>query len=149
MAAGSLTLGGNMSIALGPLGRNGEAFGSVNSGGKIAAMYGVISHSPHQTCASHITHITLPSQVLLLEDARALRRRLTRGLCHRRAPGRELPGVRVERDREDAPLRRGRRARMGEPAHQDARGVHRHAGRAEVGAGLPNGDGLCVWRRHR
>ncbi|EKM83615.1 hypothetical protein AGABI1DRAFT_117111 [Agaricus bisporus var. burnettii JB137-S8] len=39
MAAGSLTLGGNMSIALGPLGRNGEAIGSVSSGGKIAAMY--------------------------------------------------------------------------------------------------------------
>ncbi|TRM62371.1 hypothetical protein BD626DRAFT_498998 [Schizophyllum amplum] len=39
MAAGSLTLGGNMSIALGPLGRNGEAIGSVNSKGKMAAMY--------------------------------------------------------------------------------------------------------------
>lgn len=39
MAAGSLTLGGNLSIALGPLGRNGEALGSVNTGGKVAAMY--------------------------------------------------------------------------------------------------------------
>ncbi|KAL1747298.1 hypothetical protein HDZ31DRAFT_32248 [Schizophyllum fasciatum] len=39
MAAGSLTLGGNMSIALGPLGRNGEALGSLNSKGKMAAMY--------------------------------------------------------------------------------------------------------------
>jgi hypothetical protein len=39
MAAGSLTLGGNLSIALGPLGRNGEAIGSVSSGGKMAAMY--------------------------------------------------------------------------------------------------------------
>jgi len=39
MAAGSLTLGGNMSIAVGPLGRNGEAIGSVNSSGKMAAMY--------------------------------------------------------------------------------------------------------------
>jgi lipid-binding SYLF domain-containing protein len=39
MAAGSLTLGGNMSIALGPLGRNGEAIGSVNTSGKVAAMY--------------------------------------------------------------------------------------------------------------
>ncbi|KAJ8507369.1 hypothetical protein ONZ45_g10254 [Pleurotus djamor] len=38
MAAGSLTLGGNMSIALGPLGRNGEASGSVNTKGKLAAM---------------------------------------------------------------------------------------------------------------
>ncbi|CAL1708769.1 unnamed protein product [Somion occarium] len=39
MAAGSLTLGGNLSIAVGPLGRNGEAMGAVNSGGKMAAMY--------------------------------------------------------------------------------------------------------------
>lgn len=39
MAAGSLTLGGNMSIALGPLGRNGEASGSLNTKGKVAAMY--------------------------------------------------------------------------------------------------------------
>ncbi|KAJ2919314.1 hypothetical protein MD484_g1092, partial [Candolleomyces efflorescens] len=39
MAAGSVTLGGNMSIALGPLGRNGEATGAVNSNGKLAAMY--------------------------------------------------------------------------------------------------------------
>jgi hypothetical protein len=39
MAAGSLTLGGNLSIALGPLGRNGEASGSLNSKGKMAAMY--------------------------------------------------------------------------------------------------------------
>ncbi|GJE86500.1 SYLF-domain-containing protein [Phanerochaete sordida] len=39
MAAGSLTLGGNLSIAVGPLGRNGEAIGSVSSSGKVAAMY--------------------------------------------------------------------------------------------------------------
>ncbi|KAL5535232.1 hypothetical protein ACEPAF_3326 [Sanghuangporus sanghuang] len=39
MSAGSLTLGGNMSIAIGPLGRNGEALGSLNTSGKIAAMY--------------------------------------------------------------------------------------------------------------
>ena len=39
MSAGSLTLGGNLSIAVGPLGRNGEAIGSVNSSGKMAAMY--------------------------------------------------------------------------------------------------------------
>jgi len=38
MAAGSLTLGGNLSLALGPLGRNGEAAGSVSTGGKLAAM---------------------------------------------------------------------------------------------------------------
>lgn len=39
MSAGSLTLGGNMSIAVGPLGRNGEATGAINSSGKVAAMY--------------------------------------------------------------------------------------------------------------
>ncbi|KAI0777176.1 DUF500-domain-containing protein [Trametes elegans] len=39
MSAGSLTLGGNLSIAVGPLGRNGEAIGSLNSSGKVAAMY--------------------------------------------------------------------------------------------------------------
>ncbi|KAJ3575907.1 hypothetical protein NP233_g800 [Leucocoprinus birnbaumii] len=39
MAAGSLQLGGNLSIALGPLGRNGEAMGTMSTGGKMAAMY--------------------------------------------------------------------------------------------------------------
>ncbi|KAF8334163.1 uncharacterized protein EI90DRAFT_3153499 [Cantharellus anzutake] len=39
MAAGSLTLGGNLSVAVGPLGRNGELSGSVNTKGKVAAMY--------------------------------------------------------------------------------------------------------------
>ncbi|KZT23795.1 DUF500-domain-containing protein [Neolentinus lepideus HHB14362 ss-1] len=39
MSAGSLTLGGNMSIAVGPLGRNGEASGSLSTGGKMSAMY--------------------------------------------------------------------------------------------------------------
>ncbi|KAG8906805.1 hypothetical protein FRB99_006072 [Tulasnella sp. 403] len=39
MSAGSLTLGGNMSLAVGPLGRNGEALGALNTKGKVAAMY--------------------------------------------------------------------------------------------------------------
>ena len=39
MSAGSLTLGGNLSVAVGPLGRNGEALGSLNTSGKVAAMY--------------------------------------------------------------------------------------------------------------
>ncbi|KAL4068389.1 hypothetical protein V8B97DRAFT_1873352 [Scleroderma yunnanense] len=39
MSAGSLTLGGNLSIAVGPLGRNGEAIGSLSSSGRVAAMY--------------------------------------------------------------------------------------------------------------
>jgi len=38
MAAGSLTLGGNMSLALGPLGRSSEAAGALNTNGKLAAM---------------------------------------------------------------------------------------------------------------
>ena len=42
MAAGSLTLGGHLSVAVGPLGRNGEALGSVNTKGKVAAMYVVL-----------------------------------------------------------------------------------------------------------
>jgi hypothetical protein len=39
MSTGSFTLGGNLSIAVGPLGRNGEAIGSLSSGGTLAAMY--------------------------------------------------------------------------------------------------------------
>ncbi|KAF8306377.1 DUF500-domain-containing protein [Clavulina sp. PMI_390] len=39
MSAGSLTIGGNLSVAVGPLGRNGEVSGSLNSKGKMAAMY--------------------------------------------------------------------------------------------------------------
>ncbi|EIN13414.1 DUF500-domain-containing protein [Punctularia strigosozonata HHB-11173 SS5] len=39
MAAGSLTIGGNLSVAVGPLGRNGEASGVLNTSGKVAAMY--------------------------------------------------------------------------------------------------------------
>ena len=42
MAAGSLTLGGNMSVALGPLGRNGEASSSVNTRGSVAMMHVMI-----------------------------------------------------------------------------------------------------------
>jgi hypothetical protein len=39
MSAGSLTLGGNLSIAVGPLGRNAEGSGNISSSGKVAAMY--------------------------------------------------------------------------------------------------------------
>jgi len=38
MSAGSVTLGGNLSLAVGPIGRTGEASGSINSGGRVAAM---------------------------------------------------------------------------------------------------------------
>ncbi|KAG8851347.1 hypothetical protein FRB96_009412 [Tulasnella sp. 330] len=39
MSAGSLSLGGNLSLAVGPLGRTGEVSGSLNTKGKVAAMY--------------------------------------------------------------------------------------------------------------
>lgn len=39
MSAGSFTLGGNLSIAVGPLGRNAEASGAVNTKAQLAAMY--------------------------------------------------------------------------------------------------------------
>ncbi|QRV86025.1 SH3 domain-containing protein [Ceratobasidium sp. AG-Ba] len=39
MSAGSVTLGGNMSLAVGPIGRNGAADVALNTKGKVAAMY--------------------------------------------------------------------------------------------------------------
>ncbi|KAJ8296254.1 SH3 domain-containing protein [Rhodotorula toruloides] len=39
MSAGSITVGGNMSIAAGPLGRNVEGTGALSAKGKVAAMY--------------------------------------------------------------------------------------------------------------
>ncbi|GAC96297.1 hypothetical protein PHSY_003877 [Pseudozyma hubeiensis SY62] len=39
MATGSLQLGGNLSVAVGPLGRSAEASGSVNTKGRVAAMF--------------------------------------------------------------------------------------------------------------
>ncbi|GHJ83842.1 hypothetical protein NliqN6_0244 [Naganishia liquefaciens] len=39
MAAGSMTLGGNLSVAVGPLGRNAEGSGTLNTKGKTAALY--------------------------------------------------------------------------------------------------------------
>lgn len=39
MSAGSVSLGGNMSVAVGPLGRNAEGTGALNSKGQVAAMY--------------------------------------------------------------------------------------------------------------
>ena len=53
MAAGSVTLGGNLSIAVGPLGRNGEALGSLNSSGKVAAML-VMLNTPFVNCANNL-----------------------------------------------------------------------------------------------
>lgn len=39
MATGSLRLGGNLSLAAGPLGRSAEASGSISSSGGVAAMF--------------------------------------------------------------------------------------------------------------
>ncbi|CAH7669078.1 hypothetical protein BY996DRAFT_4592463 [Phakopsora pachyrhizi] len=39
MSAGSITLGGNLSIALGPVGRNIEGSGALNTRGRLASMY--------------------------------------------------------------------------------------------------------------
>ena len=39
MATGSLQLGGNLSVAVGPLGRSAEASGSLNTSGRVAAMF--------------------------------------------------------------------------------------------------------------
>ncbi len=51
MAAGSLTLGGNMSLAVGPLGRNGEASGALSTSGKVAAMF-----VPYRYCPSEFLY---------------------------------------------------------------------------------------------
>jgi hypothetical protein len=51
MAAGSLTLGGNMSLAVGPLGRNGEASTALSTNGKVAAMF-----VPYRPCPSEILY---------------------------------------------------------------------------------------------
>ena len=39
MATGSIQLGGNLSVAVGPLGRSAQASGSVNTKGRVAAMF--------------------------------------------------------------------------------------------------------------
>jgi hypothetical protein len=76
MAAGSLTLGGNMSLAVGPMGRNGEASGALSTKGKVAAMF--------VHCIIVISNTRLTSfQVQLLEDARPFRWCLARGLRDR------------------------------------------------------------------
>ena len=73
MAAGSLTLGGNMSLAVGPLGRNGEASGALSTKGKVAAMF-----------VHYITLISNPSHLL---SGTATRRRVAFSVVSRsRAP---------------------------------------------------------------
>jgi lipid-binding SYLF domain-containing protein len=63
MAAGSLTLGGNMSLAVGPLGRNGEAAGALSTKGKVAAMFVYCCYS--RLFLSGLTSL----QVQLLENS--------------------------------------------------------------------------------
>lgn len=78
MAAGSLTFGGNMSIALGPLGRNGEATGAINTSGRVAAM-SVALFSPK--CVI-LTVSTTMIQVQLFKDQGPLWRCLCRRFRH-------------------------------------------------------------------
>jgi hypothetical protein len=106
MAAGSLTLGGNMSLAVGPLGRNGEASGALSTKGKVAAMF------VHYITLISNTRLT-SFQVQLLEDSRPFRWYLSRGLRDRRAAGRELTRVSRERKLEANFERRCHAARLG------------------------------------
>lgn len=48
-----------MSIALGPLGRNGEALGSLNTSGKVAAMFVVLLEFLIMTHPDYITGIPI------------------------------------------------------------------------------------------
>lgn len=73
MAAGSLTLGGNMSLAVGPLGRNGEAATALNTQGKLAAMCVHVVMLVISVCLTSF-------QVQLFENARPLWWRFSRGL---------------------------------------------------------------------
>jgi len=73
MAAGSLTLGGNMSLAVGPLGRNGEASTALNTQGKLAAM---CAHAVVLVISVCLTSF----QVQLFENTRPLWWRFSRGL---------------------------------------------------------------------
>jgi hypothetical protein len=80
MAAGSLTLGGNMSLAVGPLGRNGEASGALSTKGKVAAMF---VHRVTLILNARLTSF----QVQLFENARPFRWCFGRGLRDRRTTG--------------------------------------------------------------
>lgn len=60
MAAGSLTLGGNMSLAVGPLGRNGEASTALSTSGKVAAMFVLYRHCPFEFCTDVISGTVTP-----------------------------------------------------------------------------------------
>lgn len=52
MSSGAITLGGSLSVALGPLGRTGEAGGSVNTSGKVAAMWVFMGRRSHMSLNS-------------------------------------------------------------------------------------------------
>jgi hypothetical protein len=70
MARGSLTIGGNASVAIGPLGRTGEASGALNSNGKVAAMSVLLLLSSYSS-------FLMPFQVQLLKIAWTFRRHLS------------------------------------------------------------------------
>lgn len=94
MSAGSITLGGNLSIAVGPLGRNGEATGSLNTSGKVAAMLVSLARY-HMKQALIRLIILLRQQVQLLEDPWALWWHLTRRFSHHGASRRKRHCVQI------------------------------------------------------
>lgn len=82
MATGSLQLGGNLSVAVGPLGRSAEASGALNSSGKVAAMFSYsksqgLFGGESQSCpcgVAHrnwhwLAHTALPSPLYFLTPA--------------------------------------------------------------------------------
>jgi hypothetical protein len=77
-----------MSLALGPLGRNGEASGSLNTNGKVAAMCVQIPFSS-PNCSDEY----FPLQVQLFENPRVVWRRFCRRLCNHGTSRCEFPGI--------------------------------------------------------
>ena len=101
MAAGSLTLGGNLSITLGPLGRNDETLGSLDASGKFYAMLVLFLV---WTFFRQLIHIALRSTDIVTVRRRVFSevrhhtfipggsadnytRYLRRGICYRRTSG--------------------------------------------------------------
>ena len=101
MAAGSLTLGGNLSITLGPLGRNDETLGSLDTSGRIYAMLVLFLI---WTLFCQLIHIALRSTGIVTVRRRVFSevrhhtsipgggadshtRYLRRGICYRRTSG--------------------------------------------------------------
>ena len=102
MAAGSLTLGGNLSITLGPLSRNDETLGSLDTSRKLCAMlvlfliwtlFRQLTHIPLRSTGIVTVRRKVFSEVRHCDTfspgggADSHTRYLRRGICYRRAPG--------------------------------------------------------------